>query len=67
MNLFCSLPPVRISDWIIKASSFDDQILVWFKHELWLDSELRMFYNEEQAYKFLERLNHDYSIEINNR
>jgi len=67
MNLFCSIPTVRIGDWLVKASSFDDQILVWLKHVSWSESELRMFYNEEDAHKFLERLNYDYSNEINNR
>ena len=64
---FCSLPTIRFGDWCIKASSFDDQIIVFLKHQTWLETELRIFYNEEDAYSYIERVTNDPSFEINHR
>ncbi len=64
---YYSFPPLRFGNWLIKASSFDDQILVFLKHELWLETEIKMFYNEEDAHSYIERITNDPSFEINHR
>lgn len=67
MNLFCSLQVVKIRNWHVKASSFDDQILVLIYNPETLYSDIIMFYNEEQAHSYIERLAYDCSVENNNR
>jgi hypothetical protein len=53
MNIL-SLIPVKKKNWVIKASVFDDQILVFFHNPLTLAYFFKIFYNEECAYKFIE-------------
>lgn len=67
MNLFCSLPLVRLGSWSVKASSFDDQIIVFMLHEITTESNFKIFYNEEHAHQYLESLNYDQSNQINQR
>jgi len=55
MNIL-SLIPVRKKNWVIKASVFDDQILVFFHNPLTLAYFFKIFYNEEYAYKFIEEV-----------
>ena len=65
MQLFhCS--DVKIGNWLIKASSLDDQILICGYNEVTVDSFVRMFYNEEIAYSFMEKL-HDKNIKTCDR
>jgi len=47
---------VRIGDWQIKASSLDDQILLCGYNQVTVDSFMRLFYNEETAFNFVETL-----------
>lgn len=51
-----SLLPVKRNNWLIKASVFDDQILVFFHNPLTLDFFFKIFYNEECAYNFIEKI-----------
>ena len=67
MNLFCSLPLVKIGSWYVKASSFDDQILIILRHPITMDLNVLMFYNEEEAHTYLERLDNDSNCETRNR
>ena len=55
MNIL-TLIPVTKRNWIIKASVFDDQILVFFHNPLTLAYFFKIFYNEEQAYEFIEEI-----------
>lgn len=54
--LFCSLKSVKIGDWLIKASSLDDQILMCGYKEGTVYTFAKMFYDEEIAYNFVETL-----------
>jgi hypothetical protein len=54
--IILSLIPVRRKNWVIKASVFDDQILVFFHNPLTLAYFFKIFYNEEGAYKFIEEI-----------
>lgn len=54
-----SLLPVKKGDWVLKASVFDDQIMVMFINAKTLAYTLKMFYNEEDAFAFIERLTND--------
>ena len=53
-----SLNTVRVGDWSIKASSFDDQIIMFGYCEVSVEGFFKVFYDEESAYKFIESL-HD--------
>ena len=55
MNIL-TLIPVTKRNWIIKASVFDDQILVFFHNPLTLAYFFKIFYNEERAYEFIEKI-----------
>jgi hypothetical protein len=55
MNVL-SLLPVRKGNWILKASVFDEQIMVFFFNPLTVDYFLKVFYNEECAYEFIESI-----------
>ncbi len=55
MNIL-TLIPVTKRNWIIKASVFDDQILVFFHNPLTLAYFFKIFYNEEHAYEFIEEI-----------
>lgn len=56
-----SLLPVRRGNWILKASVFDDQIMIFFCHVDSLAFFIKVFYNEEDAYNFIEGLTNDSS------
>jgi hypothetical protein len=49
-----SLLPVSKKNWILKASVFDEQIIVFFYNRLTVASFMKIFYNEECAYEFIE-------------
>lgn len=53
---FVTLEPVRINDWIVKASILDDQILIFFVNFHKMQSYIRVFYDEETAHNFIEKL-----------
>jgi hypothetical protein len=46
-----------MGDWLLKASSFDDQILILGYNHSNVDYFFRMFYDEESAHSFVEKLN----------
>ena len=46
--------------WFLQVSSFDEQILVFLRHEITKKGYLRMFYNEKKAYQFITKLNKSY-------
>lgn len=52
----CTLRAIRRGDWLIKASSFDDQILIFLYNARTIDLHIRMFYNEELAFNYIESL-----------
>ena len=56
MPRFCTLQTVRRSEHLIKASIFDDQILIFIHNEATMDNEFRVFYSEETAHYFIEGL-----------
>lgn len=56
-----SLLPVRRGSWVLKASVFDDQIMIFFYNAETLAYFLKVFYNEEDAYNFIEGLTNDTS------
>ena len=58
MNIL-SLLPVKKNDWYIQASVFDDQIIVFFFNPLTIAYFFKIFYNEDQAYIFIEELTND--------
>lgn len=47
---------VRREDWLIKASSFDDQILILFYNEATMEQHIVMFYDEDDAHRYIEGL-----------
>lgn len=47
---------MQIGDWLIKASSLDDQILMCGYKEGTVYTFAKMFYDEEVAYNFVETL-----------
>ena len=53
---FCSLQSFRRGDWLIKASTLDDQILIVLLNEATMEHRTEMFYDEETAYYFIESL-----------
>ena len=65
-QLFSSLITTRRGDWSIKASSFDDQIIIVGLNEVTVETFFKMFYNEETAYSFVESL-YDKNSEVNYR
>lgn len=56
-----TLQTVRVGDWLIKASSFDDQILIFLHNEHIIKTHIKMFYNEDKAHEFIERFLNDKS------
>ena len=54
--IILSLIPVKRKNWVIKASVFDDQILVFFHNPLTLAYFLKMFYNEESAFNYINEI-----------
>lgn len=61
-----SLIPIRRGEWVIKASVFDDQILIFFWNECTMVFHTEMFYSEDTAYNFIESL-YDSSPKTANR
>lgn len=53
---FVTLETIKINDWLIKASVFDDQILIFFHNYNTMITYSRIFYDEETAHKFIENL-----------
>ena len=54
-----TLNTVRKGNWLIKASCFDDQLLIFFLNEYTMVSGVAVFYCEEQAYNFVRIFNDD--------
>ena len=54
--VYCSLGTVHRGDWLIKASSLDDQIMIMCYNLKTVDRIFKMFYCEESAYNFIESL-----------
>lgn len=57
---------VTLGDWLLKASSFDDQILIIGFNTSNVDYFFNMFYDEESARSFVEKLN-DKNFKVSNR
>jgi hypothetical protein len=56
-----TLQTVMLGNWLIKASSFDDQILIFLHNERTITTHIKMFYDEEVAHEYIERFIHDQS------
>jgi hypothetical protein len=56
-----TLQTVMLGDWLVKASSFDDQILIFLHNERTINTHIKMFYDEEVAHEYIERFIHDQS------
>ena len=59
---------IRRGDWLIKASSFDDQILILFWNDATMEQYTKMFYSENSAYQYIESLleNVNQNCKVNN-
>lgn len=55
MKNLVTLDPVRFNNWIVKASIFDDQILIFFLNVFTMQSYCRVFYDEEMAHLYMEK------------
>jgi len=64
MQLF-TLQPVRRGDWQIKASILDEQLLIFLYNEITMKADFKVFYSEEVAHEFIERLLNDKSSKTN--
>ncbi len=51
-----TLGTIRKGDWLIKASCFDEQILIFIFNECIMLSKIAVFYCEEKAHNFIESL-----------
>lgn len=59
-----TLDAVYVNNWTVKASSFDDQILILFFNNITMACIVRIFLDEEEAHIFFERvIKNDPSIE----
>ena len=47
---------IKIGNWLIKASSLDDQILICGYKEGTVETFSAMFYDENTAFTFMEKL-----------
>lgn len=56
--IFVTLDTVKRGDWHIKASVFDEQILIFFTNKYTIPV-VKIFYNEDEAYYFIESLVND--------
>lgn len=63
----CTIGVVQFRDWLVKASSFDDQILIFVFNERTMEHHTKMFYDEEKAHVYIEGLVNDTSIKISIR
>jgi hypothetical protein len=64
---FCTLGVICFGDWLVKASSFDDQILIFFYNEATIEHHTKMFYCENKAFNYVEGLLNDSNFKINYR
>lgn len=53
---YASLGTIRRGNWLIKASVFDDQILIIIWNDNIMYCECAIFYNEEVAYNYIEEI-----------
>lgn len=56
MLQFVTLDTIKIHNWLVKASVFDDQILIICINFDKIESRVKIFYDEESAYNFIENL-----------
>lgn len=56
MTKHVSLQTIKFNNWIIKASVFDDQILIFSIDINTMQSYCKMFYSEEHAHCYIEKL-----------
>jgi len=61
-----SLDTVVFRDWLIKASSLDDQILITVYNKNKVDFFVKMFYDEELAFEYMESF-YDKNIKVSDR
>lgn len=47
---------IQLGSWSIKASALDDQILILGYKKDTVDSFVAMFYNENEAFTFMEKI-----------
>lgn len=59
MSRLVTLDVIKIKDWYVKASVFDDQILIFFINYNKMTSYCRAFYDEDCAYNYIEKLRGD--------
>ncbi len=64
---YVTLPTVMLGDWLVKASSFDDQILIFCFNARTIEHHTKMFYCEDSAHEYIERLLNDTNSKINVR
>lgn len=55
MQNLVTLDAIRFNNWIVKASIFDDQILIFFFNSFTMQSYCRVFYDEEMAHTYMEK------------
>jgi hypothetical protein len=56
---------VQIGDWLIKASSLDDQIFICGYKQGTVYTFAKMFYDEESAFSFMEKIyDQDYKTHL---
>lgn len=61
-----TLGAISVNNWTIKASVFDEQILIFFFNRATMASIVRLFIDENEAHEFLERvIKNDPSIKDN--
>lgn len=51
-----TLTPVRINDWIVKGSVFEEQILIFFYNVDTMSCIVRLFTDENLAHDFLRKV-----------
>ncbi len=56
-----TLGTIRKGDWLIKASCFDEQILIFIYNECIMFSKITVFFCEEKAHNYIESLHDDYT------
>lgn len=56
MHRLVSLEHVKMKNWTVKASIFDDHILIFFFNPDTKIAFCRSFYNEDIAHQFIETL-----------
>ena len=58
-DVLTSLKQIEMNDWFIKASVLDDQILLILQNKKTLTTYCEMFYSEDLAHSFIERVLQD--------